>query len=362
MPPLRPFQSEALSALARHPHVLAIAPPGSGKSRIFQEFLVKNRHAVAWIVTPLVALGRQHQRDLTRLGLDKRSEILSPEAMARPDFRPGIQNPDLLVVDECHCLWEWGDRFRPAFSHLPTIARRMRSLWLSATLPAHARDELAAALPSLHQVGRYTPQPTLDLGLIKVPWLERPAFAANWIRLQEGPGIVFVLTRTEAGRVARLLTSASIEASVYHAGLSLEEKLALEKQLASATRRVVLVATVAFGLGMNLTNLRWSLVWQALPSVLAMVQAAGRVGRTSRVDRGVILWHPDDLKPLEFIAQSPRARHEVQNVFQFFESEGCIHIRLTEYFERYRPPPCGSCLGCRGQNARNLVDHRAIRA
>lgn len=200
-------------------------------------------------------------------------------------------------------------------------------------MPAHAKDELASALPSLYQVGRYTPQPSLNLAVQRVSWLERPTFATTWIHLQEGPGVVFVLTRVEADRVARLLRSAQINASVYHAGLSHEEKVALENRLAASVDRTVLVATVAFGLGMNLPNLRWSLVWQALPSVLAMIQAVGRVGRTPRIDRGLILWHPDDLKPLAWLARSPRARLEVKCVFAFLQSNGCIHRAAAEYFD-----------------------------
>src|SRR5262249_24821920 len=156
---LRPFQQAALEALVHPGHVLCVAPTGSGKSLIYERAAQKPGRRTL-LITPLVALARQqHERLSARatatLGAGSGSQgpppgaesgiwLASPESLQSPRSLPALRRwrPDFLVVDECHCLWEWGESFRPAFRAIPGLLRELAidsSLWLTATLPPEAR-------------------------------------------------------------------------------------------------------------------------------------------------------------------------------------------------------------------------------
>ena len=366
---LRPFQKEALSALKMPGHVLCIAPTGSGKSLIYERFIERNPGSKALLITPLLALARQQRERLMKLpnkvilgvGVSREKPpayepaiwIASPESLMHPIRHSALElwSPDFLIVDECHCLWEWGEQFRPAFSRIPEllgIGSFHRSLWLTATLPRDARKDLRTRLPSpLTEIGSFELPSELMLQVSRVPWPDRAEALLRWISIQAGAGIVFVSTREATLKLTRILQSIGKNAISYHAGLSNEERQSIENMI-SQRKTDVIVATSAFGMGMDHAHLRWAALWQAPSTLLSLAQAIGRVGRSSSRANALVLWDDDDFRLIEWTIQgSGRRRRELLEVYRFLHSDSCRRNALKHYFgDRSASETCGKCDYC----------------
>lgn len=307
---LRPFQREGVRALREGGHTVLVAPTGSGKSLIFQEYM-RSSGCAAVILSPLVCLSAQHRRTLLESGVpESRFRILSPESLRGASVQRDLRElePGLLVVDECHCYWEWGLRFRPAFRRIPALIGDLsisRSLWLTATLPPEARQEIRRALPSPpKEVGRFTLPPELRLEVIRVSRAYRFECLMEWLSRRQGPGLVFHVTREGCERLARLLTAAGIGCAAYHAGLAREERATIERGLRSGSLKAV-VGTSALGMGIDIPTLDWVAIWQAPLTLLSLAQAIGRAARAGRRGAALVLWDESDFAMNAWANPSP---------------------------------------------------------
>jgi ATP-dependent DNA helicase RecQ len=370
---LRPFQKQALEALASPQHVLCIAPTGSGKSLIYER-MVSRGNSRMLLVTPLIALARQQYSRLQAQGVAVElgsgglpnglptaktdAWIVSPESLIQTSRREALSKwkPDFLVVDECHCLWEWGENFRPAFQKLPALLREhqiQRSLWLTATLPPDAKDEMRAQMPqSLVEVGSFDLPPRLTLRLARTAWMERAEVLLQEVRKAQGPGIVFVLTRESTSKLARLLVALGKKVAVYHAGMAHEERRKTEEIIAAKAVDVI-IATSAFGMGMDYSFLRWVILWQTPTSLLSLTQAIGRVGRAdAAAAEALVLWEDEDFQLLEWAAHSSeRKRRDLRDVADFLRGDSCRRLALRRYFNSSTEVDanqwsCGACDYC----------------
>ncbi len=353
LPPLRPFQAQAVQNLTHPGHLICISATGSGKSRIFQELLLRGIARRMLLVSPLIALGRQHLSRLESLGLQDRAWIVSPERLESAGFEGRIADfdPDLLVVDECHSIEDWGGEesrpecsFRPSFHRIPTLLKRdsfLRSLWLSATL-THVSElalrakigRIAGTAARIETQGEFRLPETLTVRQVAAPWPDRLQILGECLAMAEGPGIVFAPTRTMAEKLWRYLNGTGHSALLYHAGLSREERLAIEQRLAEG-ERVSVVATSAFGMGMDFAQLSWAILWQSPPSRLALAQSLGRVARAGRRGVAWLLWDPDDFRTLAHWAEPASAfRQELQLTRLLLEEPGRLEDRLALAFKR----------------------------
>jgi ATP-dependent DNA helicase RecQ len=321
----RPAQSQVLRSIFEGRDTLAILPTGGGKSICFQiPALVLGGLTV--VVSPLISL-MQDQVEAARarglaagclnssLGTAEQEAIrlsvsdgslrllyVSPERLERLSVElqcQGIQ-PRLLVIDEAHCIAEWGHDFRPSYRKLSRARFRLggpQTVALTGSATAEVRNEIAYSLRlrkgfQLH-LGSFD-RPNLWFGAVPVKTeRERLEALLQLLRGDDVMAIVYAPTRSTSEAVARALCNTGHRAAPYHAGLTKSRRAAtLDDFLRD--RIDVVVATCAFGMGIDKPNVRLVVHWTPPPTPEAYYQEAGRAGRDGDFARCVLLWRRAD--------------------------------------------------------------------
>ena len=322
----RPAQAPVVQSILAGTDTLAVLPTGAGKSVCFQvPAMVLGGLTV--VVSPLISLMQDQvaaaeargipaacltsgltadeQAAVQRRLLDGRLRLLylSPERLERftPELRAAGIRPALLAVDEAHCIAEWGHDFRPSYRAL--LAARYRlgrppAIALTGSATPAVRHEIARALgfgagKFAEHLGSFDRE-NLWLGVVRVA--HEPDRLQALRRLISGDdrmAIVYAPTRSVTEGVARALVAAGHRAAPYHAGLDRARRAAILDAFL-ADRIDVVVATCAFGMGIDKPTVRLVVHWTLPPTPESYYQEAGRAGRDGEFARCVLLWHPRD--------------------------------------------------------------------
>jgi ATP-dependent DNA helicase RecQ len=331
---LRPGQEEAVRAVLAGRDTLAVMPTGSGKSAIY-ELATALGGGPAVVVSPLLALQRdqvekiEHDDDLgsaaalnSNLSETKREELLdeldaheveflflAPEQFASEETLDKLRaaKPKLFVVDEAHSISEWGHDFRPEYLRLGSVAELLgkpTTLALTATAAPPVRAEIVErlALDDPVEIVRGFDRPNIHLAV------EQYYDDAHKLRALvasvaggERPAIVYTATRRRSEEIAAALRKAGVSASPYHAGLHRHEREAAQTAFMEDEIEVV-VATIAFGMGVDKPNVRAVLHAEISDSIDAYYQEIGRSGRDGRPARAVLFFRAEDVGLRRFFA------------------------------------------------------------
>jgi len=324
----RQGQEQTITQLLNGQSTLSIFPTGSGKSLCYQLTALQLPH-VTLVVSPLLALMKDQLAFLASKGIKAASidstlkgdeaqtvmagvrsgEIkilmVSVERFKNERFRQFIQSVpvSMLVVDEAHCISEWGHNFRPDYLKLPSYCQALNIplvLLLTATATRKVKMDMAAKfhIQSEHivQTGFY--RANLDLSVVPVVEAQKNALLAQTIHQQQGAGIVYVTLQHTAEMVAQNMQQQGINACAYHAGFDSDTRSQIQQDFMAGKIQVI-VATIAFGMGIDKSDIRFVIHYDLPKSIENYSQEIGRAGRDGMPSYCFTLANLDGLNTVE---------------------------------------------------------------
>ncbi|MGH7515069.1 MAG: RecQ family ATP-dependent DNA helicase, partial [Gemmatimonadales bacterium] len=359
----RPGQREASLALLQGRDLVAVMPTGAGKSLCFQlpALLLPG---VTVVVSPLIALMKDQVDKLRALGIeaaalhsgllpDERARVeramasgglkllyIAPERLGNPAFREALlrSRPTRLVVDEAHCISQWGHDFRPDYRRLAGVraALDVPAAAFTATATPDVRTDIAAQLGLEDPLDLITGFERTNLTLAVETCRGRDEKAAALARLVATvgvPGIVYAATRKAVELWADHLARLGYRTGRYHAGLSDEARVRVQEQFVVGDLDVI-VATNAFGMGVDKADLRFVIHVEIPGSVEAYYQEAGRAGRDGGPAQCTLLFSPADVRTQEFFLAGANPPPEVLRQAWRLLGEGLSDDEIAERLGR----------------------------
>ncbi len=384
---LRPLQRDAIRAGLERRDSLVVLPTGGGKSLCYQiPPLVAGRTDV--VISPLIALMKDQVDSLRQLGypaaalhsgLDREAQLdtergmaegryrlvfVAPERLLSGRFLQWLDNADIrdFAIDEAHCVSHWGHDFRPEYRQLAELKVRFPSVSLhafTATATTRVRDDIMSQLrlrDAVELIGDFD-RPNLVYRVL--PLVDRRQQTLQIINRHRGAAaIVYCLSRRDTEDLAGWLRANGVKADHYHAGLSAEQRRDTQDAFMSEELDVV-VATVAFGMGIDRSDVR-CVIHTAIPkSIEHYQQEAGRAGRDGLAAECVVLYSASDVMRLQRLIERSSAEAEApEEVLQtsigllhqmrnYAASVRCRHAALCEYFgQPYNEEKCDACDVC----------------
>lgn len=389
---LRTGQEELINGILAGHDVLGIMPTGAGKSLCYQlpALMLKG---ITLVISPLISLMSDQVKALNQAGVHAayinssltenqirmalsyasqgRYKVIyvAPERLNTPRFLDFACNADIsmLTVDEAHCISQWGQDFRPSYleiaGFLTRLPRRPIVSAFTATATERVKNDIVASLGLNNPVTMVTgfDRPNLFFRVVtRKGGSQKDNSIINYVKKHEDEsGIIYCATKKNVDKLYTLLNEQGISAGRYHAGLSNDERKQNQEDF-TYDRIRVMVATNAFGMGIDKSNVRYVLHYNMPQSLEYYYQEAGRAGRDGEEAECVLFFSKQDIMINKFLLQNKASAGDVasdmqktandqrklQQMINYCETDKCLREFILSYFGDTTPCICNKCSNC----------------
>lgn len=381
----RPGQEKVIDLVLKGENVLAVMPTGAGKSMCYQIPALVNS-GLTLVISPLISLMKDQIDSLKQNGINAaalnsatpQEEVnpilrqayegkikllyVTPERLAMDYFRYQLNFLDisLVAVDEAHCISQWGHDFRPAYRQIMDGVKSIKSnpniLALTATATPSVQKDIAEQLqiPNKNYVITSFARPNLSFKVVDNP-KNTNLYLLDYIKKHSNEsGIIYASTRKHVEELTDYLAQNGILTASYHAGLSNEERSDVQDAF-QFDKVQVIVATNAFGMGIDKRNVRFVIHANSTPNLESYYQEAGRAGRDGERCEGIMIYHPKDIRLYRWFIEQSDLADEYQKIqyqklamiTKYVNTTECLQQFIVSYFGQ-RCEPCGKCSNCLG--------------
>jgi len=389
----RPGQETLIDSLLEGRDVLGVMPTGAGKSMCYQipALLLSG---VTLVISPLISLMKDQVMSLCQAGVPAaylnssltypqycealrraclgayRIIYVAPERLTTPGFLHFAETVpiSMVAVDEAHCVSQWGQDFRPSYLHIPDFLQRLPArpvvAAFTATATAQVRQDICRLLQLQEPVSVTTgfDRENLYFSVLK-PQDKKAALLQLLQSRADRSGIIYCATRKNVEQICQLLQEHGYPATRYHAGLE-EEERRINQEDFSFDRKPIMVATNAFGMGIDKSNVSYVIHYNMPKNPESYYQEAGRAGRDGSPAECILLFSRGDIHTARYLIENAAGnpdltaeqqlrlqeqdRKRLEAMIDYCSTGSCLRVFLLRYFGEVRTERCGHCGNCDG--------------